>query len=96
MSHAVALAYVCIVSYIFGESHGNSNFGNLKLPDNFDDDSSFDNSGFIPQVDFSDFFKRVDFDRRLDGRSLDAVFEPPGFYQGVSFRENEEGKNKSL
>ena len=94
MSHAVALAYVCIVSYIFGESHGNSNFGNLKLPDNFDDDSSFANSGFIPQVDFSDFFKRVDFDRRLDGRSLDAVFEPPGFYQGVSFRENKDGKKK--
>ena len=91
-----AVAYVYFVSYCIAGLHGNSDFGNLKLPDNFDDDSSFDNSGFIPQVDFSDFFKRVDFDRRLDGRSLDAVFEPPGFYQGVSFREKKDGKNKLL
>ena len=43
-----------------------SDLPHFDLPQNFDDDKNFDKSGFIPELDFSHFFKRIDFDRSLN------------------------------
>ena len=62
-------------------------FSDINLPKDFDNDESYDNSGFIPEVDFSNFFKRVDF-----ARSLDDVFNYPELHHESSRREERNGK----
>ena len=54
-----------IIFNVFGEIYSESivrtnDFEHFNLPEGFDDDASFDKSGFIPEVDFSHFFQRVD------------------------------------
>ena len=57
----------------------NAKLAHFQLPDDFDDDQSFDKSGFIPELDFSHFFQRVNFDRSLDG-----FFDTTGLNQEAS------------
>ena len=61
-----------LICHFLSESFGaNGNqeleFAKFNLPKGFDDDTNFDKSGFIPEMDFSHFFQRVDFDRSLNG-----------------------------
>ena len=60
---------------------------NFQLPEQFDDDNSFDESGFIPELDFSHFFQRVNFDR-----SLNDFIDTTGLNQEASKREELIGK----
>ena len=50
-------------------------------------DNSFDKSGFIPEMDFSHFFQRIDFDR-----SLNNFFDSPELHPEPSIREERVGK----
>ena len=59
-----------------------------QLPEDFDNDNNFDKSGFIPELDFSHFFQRVNFDR-----SLDDFIDTTGLKQEASLREETVGKN---
>ena len=64
---------------------------NFQLPDEFDDDNNFDKSGFIPELDFSHFFQRVNFDR-----SLDDFIDTTGLNQEASKRQETIGNKGSL
>ena len=81
-----------LIVNLFGEIYGVSivrkpDFEHLNLPEGFDDDNSFDKSGFIPEMDFSHFFQRIDFDR-----SLNNFFESPELHPEPSIREERVGK----
>ena len=70
-----------LLSNIVGELNAvsdvhNSVFADINLPEGFGDDENFDKSGFIPEVDFSHFFKRVDFDRSLDDMYNTPLLRP--------------------
>ena len=83
---------VIFIGNFFGELNGYSKtleteFTNFNLPKGFDDDKKFDKSGFIPEMDFSHFFKRVDFDRSLNG-----FFDSPSIHPEASTREEKIGK----
>ena len=87
---------LCMILFVnfLGEIKGISNvrntgFAHFNLPEGFDDDKNFDKSGFIPEVDFSHFFQRVDFDRSLSG-----FFDSPDPNPEASKREERIGKNK--
>ena len=60
---------------------------NFQLPEEFEDDNSFDKSGFIPELDFSHFFQRVNFDR-----SLNDFIDTTGLNQEASKNEETIGK----
>ena len=62
-------------------------FSEINLPKDFDNDENYDKSGFIPEVDFSNFFKRVDF-----GRSLDDVFNYPELHHETARKEERHGE----
>ena len=65
----------------------NSKSSHFQLPEDFDDDRTFDKSGFIPELDFSHFFQRVNFDR-----GLDSFLDTTGLNQEASKTEERIGK----
>ena len=75
------------MSTILNEIKGDSSI-QYQLPEDFDNDNNFDKSGFIPELDFSHFFQRVNFDR-----SLDDFIDMTGLNQEASLREETVGKN---
>ena len=66
MIYKVICVIILIAEVKFGAGVRKTVFSDINLPSGFDDDKSFEKSGFMPEFDFSHFFRRVDFDRDLD------------------------------
>ena len=81
-----------LIVNLFGEIYGESiarktDLKHFNLPEGFDDDKNFDKSGFIPEMDFSHFFQRVNFDR-----SFNNFFDSPELNPEPSIRNERVGK----
>ena len=84
------ILFVILLSTILDEIKSDSTI-QYQLPEDLDNDNNFDKSGFIPELDFSHFFQRVNFDR-----SLDDFIDTTGLNQEASLREETIGKNMIL